>query len=371
MIVIQNSVIPKGLFVIAAGSLTFKLVSCFLSPRKPRSLSSATEGTLRISVVGDAFADILVGPIDKLPEWGQDTLVKNPIEIMAGGCALNTAVQMAALQGLPWRCHSNGVLVRPPSVDFTFHSSIGADSFGSILLSRLFQAGVKPSLPKVQKGKASGACLVLTGAKDRAFVTYQGPVEELTLEELDREQLISSSHVHIGGFYNCYGLHSGLSELLAEIQSAGGTTSLTPQWDASEKWAGLDGLYPSIDVLIMNEDEAEHISKHRNHHEAISYFLQKGVKVVVVTLGKDGSMAGIKHHGKEIIYKGTSKKVEKLVDTTGAGDAFCAGFLFGWKVTGNISDALELGAACGACCVSKFGASVAPTHGELLSLLED
>ncbi|CAM9922577.1 unnamed protein product [Heterosigma akashiwo] len=103
--------------------------------------------------------------------------------------------------------------------------------------------------------------------------------------------------------------------------------------------------------------------------EAVSAFLKQGAGVVVVTMGKQGAVAGKMHAGKEIVYRGSTKKVKEVVDTTGAGDAFCAGFLYAWKTTDDIPYALELAACSGAYIVTKFGASVTPTHKDIQDLL--
>ena len=55
------------------------------------------------------------------------------------------------------------------------------------------------------------------------------------------------------GFYNCPALWKDLPGILAEAKAGGASCSLGPQWDASEEWAGLEALYPYLDVFMPNE----------------------------------------------------------------------------------------------------------------------
>lgn len=82
---------------------------------------------MTVAILGDSFCDILAG-VDRLPAWGADVVIKRPLQMMAGGSALNTAVQLSNLTQLfpP---------ARPLSV--ALHSVIGHDSFGAFLRTSL------------------------------------------------------------------------------------------------------------------------------------------------------------------------------------------------------------------------------------------
>jgi len=369
-----NFSFSNGIFLLTVSGVTCKFIeSIFTAYRNFSSKNKFDSRCNHFAIIGDSFADILVGPLQALPQWGQDILSEKPFEIMAGGSALNTAVQMSALKGLVFPSQGNkkgASFDKFKNTQITLHTGIAADYFGTLLLSRLHQTGVKASLSKLQKGDNTGACLVLTGASDRAFVTHRGVVSTLCLDRLNKDELLQAGHVHIAGYYNCPGLWCGLVELLQEVKARGNTVSLCPQWDAHEIWGGLDELYPFLDLLILNEVEAQNISKCMDPTEASSFFLSKGVKIVVITLGQNGSLAAVKYSGKDIVYRQPCKKIKEVVDTTGAGDAFSAGFLYSWKLAGSLPLALEIGSICAACVVAKFGASVTPTSAEMIKLWE-
>ncbi|CAN0424101.1 unnamed protein product [Ascophyllum nodosum] len=248
------------------------------------------------------------------------------------------------------------------------HSSIASDTMGNILRNDLEELGVNWS--QSREPRHQGTCVVLTGREDRSFVTHRGSVAEFCRDDIDVPRLLASSHVHVAGFYNCPALADDLPGLLAEARAGGATCSLGPQWDASERWGGLDSLYPLLDVFISNENEARSISRCENIAQAASFFLDRGVGLVVVSRGADGAVAlsresgartgeGLGESGTRSLTKWdqTSSKAE-VVDTTGAGDAFSAGFLYVWKATGDVQAALRWGCALGSTLVTRVGASM-------------
>ncbi|CAM9753466.1 unnamed protein product [Choristocarpus tenellus] len=190
--------------------------------------------------------------------------------------------------------------------------------------------------------------------------------------------------MRLPGFYNCPCLWKDLPGLLEEARREGCTCSLGPQYDASEQWQGLEEIYPLLDVFIPNELEARKLSGYHDIEEAARFFIAKGVGLVVITQGAAGGFA-MQSRDRETETNGTggsqSERLRaeeghtrwdqtcrsvKVVDTTGAGDAFSAGFLYAWKVTGgNVQTALAWGCAMGTSVVLKVGASVALTLQEI------
>lgn len=125
-----------------------------------------------------------------------------------------------------------------------------------------------------------------------------------------------------------------------------------------QRWEGLEPLWPHIDVFIPNEVEAAGLSGRADPEEAASWFVERGVRTVVVTLGEQGALAlqadGRRHR--------CSTRPTTVVDTTGAGDGFCAGFLFALLQHDgdDVGRALEWGCAMGRAVVGCFGASTRP-----------
>eukprot|EP00752_Nemacystus_decipiens_P009355 g8360.t1 len=361
-----------------------------------------------ISVLGDTFADVVCRPLENLPEWGKDSLVNEPIRIMLGGSAANFAVHSANLNkaqplttaptltggaGGAGSAPEGEADAAPMSVDGGYrrqecllHTSVASDTLGEFVRRELDGYGVEWSQAKAREHQ--GACVVLSGREDRSFVTHRGSAALFCGEDIDIPRLLQSSHVHVAGFYNCPALWEDLPGILAEAKEAGASCSLGPQWDASEEWAGLEALYPLLDVFIPNEDEALNISGCSDVADAASFFLDRGVGLVVVTRGSGGALAlsrrGARGEGSREVAEaggtggacsgggGVQRKWEQrcvpveVVDTTGAGDAFCAGFLHVWKATGggsggaadgDVQAALQWGCALGTAVVTRVGAT--------------
>ena len=131
---------------------------------------------MNVIVIGDAFVDILAGPLESLPRWGAD--VECPeISQLAGGSALNVAVHLGTLcQGVA-KC--------------SFFGLVGNDDFSNILRNRLRAAQVLDCMDSVTNGLGTGVCLVLSGKGERAFVTQ-------VTREAD-SNVLYMIHISLGG----------------------------------------------------------------------------------------------------------------------------------------------------------------------------
>ena len=147
--------------------------------------------------------------------------------------------------------------------------------------------------------------------------------------------------------------------ILQDIRNSEGspTISLDTNYDSTEKWEGLEEIFPLIDVFLPNEVEASKISKTTEIEEILEFFRTR-ISLTVVTRGHNGSVA-ITSSGKRFYQQAYMPSLVR--DPTGAGDSFNAGFLYGYKVKRDIQDGLKYGAAAATICVSKFGACSSPS----------
>jgi sugar/nucleoside kinase (ribokinase family) len=153
--------------------------------------------------------------------------------------------------------------------------------------------------------------------------------------------------------------------LFAAARKAGLTTSLDTGYDPSEKWArDLIDTLEEVDVFLPNESEIQGITGRRDVAEGLQA-LDNGHTLVVGKLGADG--CAVNYRGKLITVPAFRIKV---VDTTGAGDSFNAGFLHAWLQHEPIEDCLRLGAACGALSTRGLGGTATqPTLEEAKSYI--
>jgi sugar/nucleoside kinase (ribokinase family) len=178
----------------------------------------------------------------------------------------------------------------------------------------------------------------------------------LAAAEVDRGYLASARHLHVSSLFLQRDLQLGCADLLREMRARGLTTSLDPGWDPAETWdAGIENLYGVLDVLFVNRVEAVALGNDPEWRRAAGR-LAKRTPLLVVKGGPDGASVVQDEHWEER----EAFQVE-AVDPTGAGDAFNAGFLFGYLSAWSKASCLEWGNACGAMTVRQSGGSGAFT----------
>lgn len=319
-----------------------------LTARGQHLLEAATTSTL-YAVVGDAFVDILASGVDALPEWNSDCLAGAPIQLSSGGSAMNTALHLRQLSAMP----------------IELHTAVGNDDFGRFLTQTAEQRGVT-MVNHAKANLATGSCIVISGERDRTFITYRGAVDAFCTRNVE----VNSSHVHVAGYYNCTSLQRDVADLLTRARLSGATSSLGVQHDATGEWGGIgrppltsDEARP--DFLILSEDEASMIIHKLTgdatawpEASALALLSAKAANCVVLTVGAKGAILATHKQDTHVLLKQPAAPVHHFVDATGAGDAFTAGFLHGLSCSkGSLNAALRMGCAAGATCVANVGAS--------------
>jgi sugar/nucleoside kinase (ribokinase family) len=167
----------------------------------------------------------------------------------------------------------------------------------------------------------------------------------------------------VSSYYLQRALAPDLPRLFAELRAAGITTSVDPNWDPSGRWdPTLLRLLASVDVFLPNEMEALSLAHISELDRAIAILREAGAGVVAVKRDGEG-VVGADAAGV-VRVEGLSVPV---VDGTGAGDAFDAGFLACWLEGVPLERALAVGNACGAAAVGAAGGTASlATMGEAL-----
>ena len=233
--------------------------------------------------------------------------------------------------------------------------------------------------------------MVLSGSSDRAFATHRGAVAVAGLSDADieraREVGARGGHVHIAGYYNMPAVRARVGELFRAVREAGGSSSLNPQWDADERWEGICELSVAAgtapDVLICSYSEmlqlatwdvatrlhgititeGPRLGSDQSGQQGVRQLLDAGrARCVAVTHGEDAACALSCDDERVARAVPPTLEPDALVDATGAGDAFAAGFLTKFAVRDpsiDLDDALKTGCAYGAACCGVVGASAA------------
>jgi sugar/nucleoside kinase (ribokinase family) len=234
-----------------------------------------------------------------------------------------------------------------------FVGNVGADVYGDFSVGVLKREGIDISFVRRRPDLKTGITVSVTSPQDRALITYPGAIPSLTSEDVPVD-FASCGHFHVSSYFLQDGLRCGLPSLFAAARRAGLTTSLDPGWDPREEWTrDLIPTLKDVDVFLPNETEIQAITGCRDVARGIEA-LDNGHTLVVGKLGADGCLA--RDQGRWIRVGAYPIEV---VDTTGAGDSFVAGFLHAWIRRGSIDECLRFATACGALSTRGAGGTTA------------
>jgi sugar/nucleoside kinase (ribokinase family) len=288
-----------------------------------------------VYVIGDINPDILVIDEDAIPEFGQVEKLVGTIRLTVGGSSAITACGMARL-GL--RVAHGGV--------------VGDDLLGHAILEAVRDHGVDTSTVSVDPAIPTGATVILGKGDHRALLTATGTIDRLRAEDVSRDVLPHVRHIHAGSTAIQPQLRPGLPRLFRDARAAGVTSSFDTNWDPVRRWDGIEPMLASADIFFPNEREAALISGVDDplgaahaliaRAEAAGRQPEAGPLTVVVKLGAEGGLAV---RGAEALRLPADRV--KVVDSTGAGDAFDAGFIYGFLAGRPLGECLALAVACG------------------------
>jgi sugar/nucleoside kinase (ribokinase family) len=302
-----------------------------------------------ILVVGEINVDLVLSG-DVVPEFGQAEKLVDDAALTIGGSGTIFACGAARL-GL--RVAYSGV--------------VGDDTFGRYMMANLAERGVDTCGVQVDPAQKTGLSVILSRRADRAILTHLGAIDALRGEQVDRDLLEQTRHVHITSYFLQHSLQPGLPALLADARRRNVTVSLDTNWDPAERWdGGLQAALDAVDVFLPNEQEATAIAGVSDVGPALETLAER-IPTVVVKLGPAGAVG--RAEAETARDPGFPMDV---VDTTGAGDSFNAGFLYGYLNGRTLEDALALGCACGALSTRMAGGTDAqPTLAEADALIQE
>jgi ribokinase len=282
--------------------------------------------------IGDINFDVIVYPFRHTPE--EDEQIVDSIFLERGGSATNCACVASSL-GL-----GTVLLCKLPS-----------DELGQWLRNRVETHGVDVRSPKSERNAGITVALTEKSGK-RSFVTYRGTNTDFTMDNIDFGAIKSSRHLHYAGFWIVERLHGEPSKkILGYAKEHKLSTSLDLGWDfygwSKKRRKLVYDLLPHVDTIFLNKAEIRSLTATRNTRLAVNSLFKAGVSRIMLHLGKQGSKIYEKKQSVDI----PSIPCEPR-NTTGAGDAYAAAFIYGMLKGHNIRRAATLASACASLYIS-------------------
>ncbi|MEO1922252.1 MAG: adenosine kinase [Sphingomonadaceae bacterium] len=315
-----------------------------------------TEPRYDVIAIGNAIVDVMAPCSDELIDElqlnkGGMTLVDDegaamlydamgPAREISGGSAANTLAGMAAL-----------------GAQCAFIGQVAKDQLGDVFSHDIRAVGIDYDTPAREGDPATGRCLIfVTPDGERTMNTFLGASTYLPKEALDEDLIASAGVLYLEGYlWDPEEPRRAMRRAIEVARAAGRKVAFT----ASESFVidrhgddfrALieDGL---VDIMFVNESELATLSG-EDDFEAGLKALDGKLPILVATRSEKGAVA-IAHGTRAEV---PAAPVDEVVDTTGAGDLFAAGFLTGHVRGESLERCLEMGAICAAEIISHYGA---------------
>lgn len=305
---------------------------------------------VKMLTIGAAVQDVFMSHSDEFKpvtdKAAHETFLKldlgakadvNNIVFSTGGGATNAAVTFAR-QGL----------------ETQFMGAIGHDPAGDAVLQDLDKEGVDTTHVSFSDKYHTGfSVLLLAPNGERTILTYRGASTHYDIKHFDLSKT-NASWLYVSSMAGNMDI---LDKIFSQAKELKMKIFFNPGKDELRQPDKLRGLLEDVDVLSVNREEAQQIVSGQDLEELTRKVLNY-VPIAIISDGPNGVMAS---DGKTIVRAGMYEDV-KVIDRTGAGDAFGSGFLSQWAVDRSLKDAIVFASANSTSVVTKIGAKVGILH---------
>jgi len=276
----------------------------------------------------------------RYPQPGE-TLVCNDFGIFQGGKGANQAIALSKLD-----------------IPTLMLGKVGKDILGDFTLSSLQKNGIDTTgISKCQTTSTGSASIWVNSEGQNSILIYQG-----ANGEVDENYIIRHEKYFVNKSWFVTQFEIPLESILLSLKLAkkhGLKTFMDP---APVRKINNNDIWELVDYLFPNEIELRELTQTDDVLSAIHILKSRGIKEVIVKLGKKG--AGYEDGGKLILLPAVP--VEQVVDTTGAGDCFIAGFLYGMMQQNDIAQAIKTGNLTASYSIRRKGAAISfPSKSEI------
>lgn len=263
-----------------------------------------------------------------------------PAHQVSGGSAGNTAAGVAALGGAAG-----------------FIGQVAPDQLGEFYRHDLTSAGVEFITPAMDVGSPTARSMILvTPDGHRTMNTFLGAAQNLPASALDEDQIRASRILYLEGYlWDPETPRRAMVRAIEVAREAGRKVAFTlsDTFCVDRHRDGFNELLDTgrIDILFANQAEVEALAGAPHLETAVAAVKDK-VDILVVTRSEHGALATRGAERADV----PAEPIQRLVDTTGAGDLFAAGFLFGQARGKTLEESLRLGAIAAAEVIQHYGA---------------
>ncbi|MEE8168427.1 MAG: carbohydrate kinase family protein [Candidatus Hydrothermarchaeales archaeon] len=270
--------------------------------------------------------------VEKIAHEGEEVGVKS-ISTAPGGSAANTIVGLTRL-----------------GMKTGFIGRVGDDEEGEFILRDLEKEGVDISAIVRGEGKTGLILAFIDDKGERAMYAYPGVNDEVRIDDSAVSYAKKARFLHLSSFVGEMSYQTQ-KQLLEKIADAGVSISFAPGMLYAKKGlAEMEQVIESSYVVFLNKEETKMLTG-KEYQKGAGELLRKGAEIVAITLGRDGCYVASKEESIAV-----ESFPAEVVDTTGAGDAFAAGFLYGLLNERTLEGCGRLGNKLASLCITKMGA---------------
>jgi sugar/nucleoside kinase (ribokinase family) len=293
----------------------------------------------KVVSLGIHIVDVLGRPVASVPA-GQGLALLDLIRFTVAGTAAGTSIDMAKL-----------------GLEVVTMGAIGQDEIGDFLIATMQRFGVNTdNLVRKANAQTSSTMLPIRPNGERPALHVIGANGELTIDDINFDAISQAKYLHMGGAPLMRKLDGKpASQVLKFAQDHGVTTTFDllgiPQPNLAEL---IEVCLPYIDFFMPNLEEAQMICGLSGTESILGYFLDRGARHVVLRLGEKGSVVAWQENGTVKQIQAPAFEVP-VVDSTGCGDGYNAGFIKGLSLKWDLEQCARLASACGGLVIQGLG----------------
>lgn len=287
-----------------------------------------------VSVVGLYILDVLGRPVERIPAGGNVEFI-DEIRLTVAGTAGGTVVDLAKL-----------------GLDCLAVGAVGNDEKADFVIMEMRQHGIVcETMQRLDGVPTSATILNVRPNGDRPALHVRGASDHFDIDEQTLPEVLDAQFVHLGGTGLLAKLDGEPSrKLLEAAKAAGCTTTFDLIATDAETWRIVQPLMPHIDYFMPSIEEARDLSGLQSAEDNARYFLDQGVGCCALTMGGEGSLIAT---GDERIR--IAPYAIDVVDTTGCGDAYSAGFIAGLAAGWELEECGHMATTCASLVASGLG----------------